>query len=199
METVSDTFCGRPGVNDLQPLSETEARCWYALRVRPRHEKSVFEQLNAKGLNAFLPLYPARRKWADRWKILSLPLFDGYVFCRFEPSARSRVLCTPGVIDVVRNGSEPASIDEAEIECVRLVMNSGRHAEPYPALHQGQRVTVSAGPLAGAAGTLLEVRSGLRLVISIELLQRSVQVEIERDRVVPNEARKTVKFASSKK
>lgn len=160
---------------------------WYALRVRPRHEKSVFEQLGNKEYSAFLPLYSARRRWADRWKVLSLPLFPGYVFCCFDTAARSRVLATPGVIDVVRLGSEPAPIASSEIEAIRLVAASNLKAEPYPSLVRGQRVVVDGGPLNGVAGTLMQVRNGVRLVISVELLQRSVQVEIEREHVVPSE------------
>lgn len=159
---------------------------WYALRVRPRHEKSVLEQLESKYYAAFLPLYSDRRRWADRWKVLSLPLFPGYVFCCFDASTRGRVLATPGVIDVVRLGSEPAPISSHEIEAIRLVVNSNLRPEPYPSLVRGQRVVVSGGPLDGVAGTLMQVRNGVRLVISVELLQRSVQVEIERDRVIPS-------------
>jgi transcription antitermination factor NusG len=155
--------------------------------VRSRHEKSVLDQLEAKEYQAFLPLYAARRRWADRWKILTLPLFAGYVFCRFDTAARSRVLATPGVIDVVRTGPEPALIESCEIEAIRLVVNSRLNAEPYPSLVRGQRVVVTDGPLKGVAGTLMQVRNGIRLVISIELLRRSVQVEIERDRVIPSE------------
>jgi len=170
-----------------QELHERITLPWYALRVRSRHEKSVFEQLGTKQYSAFLPLYSARRRWADRWKVLLLPLFPGYVFCRFDAAARGRVLATPGVIDVVRLGSDPAPIDASEIEAIRLVVNSNVKAEPYPSLVRGQRVVVSGGPLHGVSGTLMQVRNGLRLVISVELLQRSVQVEIERDRVIPSE------------
>jgi len=169
-------------------LSDGVQPDWYALRVRPRHEKSVFEQLEAKEYDALLPLYEAKRRWADRWKIVSLPLFAGYVFCRFNTGARARVLATPGIIDVVRTGSDPAPIDSAEIEAIRLVVKSNVKAEPYPSLLRGQRVVVSDGPLKGITGTLMDVRASVRLVISIELLQRSVQVEIERDRVIPSEA-----------
>lgn len=160
---------------------------WFALHVRPRHEKSVLAQLNGKEYNAFLPTYTSRRRWADRWKELALPLFPGYVFCCFQASTRSRVLATSGVIDVVRTGSEPAPVDVAEIEAIRRVVNSPFRAEPYPALIEGQRVMVASGPLSGVTGTLLQVRSGVRLVISVELLQRSVLVEIERECVIPAE------------
>ncbi len=160
---------------------------WYALRVRSRHEKSVTAQLESKEYNVFLPLYQARRKWVDRWKDLSLPLFPGYVFCCFNASSRSGVLATSGIIDVVRIGAELAPVETSEIEAIRFVVNSPLFVEPYPSLVRGQRVTVIAGPLKGLMGTLLEIRKSVRLVISVELLCRSVLVEIERDWVMPTE------------
>ncbi len=159
--------------------------CWYALHVRSRHEKAVQSQLEAKQQEAFLPLCTVRNKWADRWKTVSLPLFPGYVFCRFDPAARHAVLATSGVIDVVRSGSEPAVIENSEIEAIQLVVKSGVAAEPYPQLVQGQRVMVTDGPLKGVMGTLTSVRNTIRLVMSVELLRRSVLLEIDRDWVVP--------------
>ncbi|HYM08915.1 MAG TPA: UpxY family transcription antiterminator [Terriglobales bacterium] len=160
---------------------------WYALHVRSRHEKSVSAQLQAKQFDVFLPLYPARHRWADRWKMLSLPLFPGYVFCRFDASAQSGVLATSGVIDVVRVGAQAAPVETSEIEAIHRVVNSPVLTEPYPTLVTGERVMLTRGPLSGLTGILVGIRNGLRLVISVELLRRSVLVEIERDWVVPSE------------
>ena len=160
---------------------------WYALHVRSRHEKSVSAQLEAKNYDVFLPLYRVRHQWADRWKTVSLPLFSGYVFCRFDAATRSRALETSGVIDVVRIGCEPEPVETGEIEAIRLVVNSPLFAEPYPGLVTGQRVTMCDGPLRGLTGTLLEIRKTVRLVISVELLRRSVIVEIDRDWAAPYE------------
>ena len=157
---------------------------WYALHVRSRHEKSVWSQLESKAHEVFLPLYSSRQKWADRWKTVSFPLFPGYVFCRFNNQKRSSVLTTSGVIDVVRVGSQPAAIDSHQIEAIQRVLESQLPAESHD-LIQGEPVTMSEGPLKGLAATLVEVRNGVRLVVSIELLRRSVLVEIDRDWVVP--------------
>lgn len=163
-------------MSDLQITSR-----WYALHVKSRHEKFVTAQLEAKQYNVFLPLYRTTRKWADRWKSVSLPLFPGYVFCHFEAAARSGVMATSGLIDVVRIGADPAPVETSEIEAVRLIVNSTLEPEPYPKLVKGQRVEMSGGPLSGLSGILMEVRNGLRLVVSVELLHRSVMVEIERE------------------
>lgn len=161
---------------------------WYALHVRSRHEKSVLAQLEVKQCDAFLPLYQTKHRWADRWKTVSLPLFPGYVFCRFDAAARSSVLATSGVIDIIRSGGEPAPIDSSEIEAIQVVLRTPLQVEPYPSLVAGQRVTVDGGPLKGLSGTLLEIRNSVRLVISVELLRRSVLVEIEREWASPANA-----------
>lgn len=161
------------------------AQQWYALHVRSRHEKRVSAQLKAKQHDVFLPLYWARHRWADRWKTVCLPLFQGYVFCRFEGATQPRVLATTGVIDVVRIGAKAAPVETAEIEAIRRVVNSPLPVEPYPSLVAGQKVVMGGGPLNGLSGTLVKIRNGLRLVISVELLRRSVLVEVERQWVVP--------------
>lgn len=163
---------------------------WYALYVRSRHEKSVSAQLEAKQHEVFLPLYTARHKWADRWKNVTLPLFQGYVFCRFQAQKRSAVLTTTGVIDVVRIGSEPAEIDSAVIESIQAAVKSPLMTEPYTGLVEGQQVIMTGGPLTGVRGRLVKIKESLRFVISVELLNRSVLVEIESDWIVPCEPEK---------
>ncbi len=163
---------------------------WYALYVRSRQEKSVQAQLQAKAEDVFLPLYASRHKWADRWKTVSLPLFPGYVFCRFDAGHRSSVLTTSGVIDVVRSGSQLAPVADRDIEAIKRVVSSPLLAEPYPDLVPGESVTMRDGPLVGMSGTLMEVRKGLRLVVSVELLRRSILIEIDRDWVASNAPRR---------
>jgi transcription antitermination factor NusG len=165
-------------------MSEDLGLYWHALYVRSRHEKSVYAQLDAKEEEAFLPLYSRKQKWADRWKTVELPLFPGYVFCRFDANRRYSVLATSGVIDVVRTGSQPAPIHAGDIEAIQRIVKSPLLTEPLPDLVAGEKVIMSDGPLKGLTGTLMEVRKGFRLVVSIELLRRSVLVEIDRDWVV---------------
>ena len=175
-------------------MVEDSYSAWHAVRVRSRHEKLVFAQLQAKQHETFLPLYAAKHKWADRWKTVSLPLFPGYLFCRFPRPGRSSVLSTPGVIDLVRTGSEPAPIADGEIEAIQKAVNSPLLTEPYAGLVNGQRVVMTEGPLKGLAGTLLETRRNLRLVLSVELLHRSVVIEIEREWIAPLEPERSVLY-----
>src|ERR1700722_11011336 len=168
-----------------QTMPETVPLEWYALHVRSRHEKIVHAQLEAKQQDVFLPLYSAKRKWADRRKVVSLPLFPGYVFCRFDSARRYSVLATTGVIDIVRFGSEPAPIPDSEIEAVQMIVNSPVPAEPYPNLVEGQSVIISDGPLNGLVAKVANVRNALRLVVNVQLLGRAVLVEMDRDWIVP--------------
>ena len=158
---------------------------WFALVVKPRHEKTVDSMLRIKGLESFLPLYTTRRRWADRYKNVQLPLFPGYVFSRFDSSFRSGVLSTPGLFDIVRSGKEFAAIPDNEIADLQRAMNSGLTTEPWPYLATGEVVEMDRGPLHGLTGTVLEIKKSTRLVLTVSLLSRSVLVEIDRDWVHP--------------
>jgi transcription antitermination factor NusG len=167
-------------------LRRDSGKKWYALRVKSRHEKSVTHLLRSKSFEVFLPLYRARQRWADRTKIVEFPLFTGYTFCCFNTTERLAVQDIPGVVDVVRNGTIPAAIDNEEIASIRRAVESRLGLELVPALMAGQRVRMVAGPLAGLEGTYVRAARGLRLVLSATLLQQSVLVEIDADWVVPS-------------
>src|SRR5262245_22844437 len=127
---------------------------WYALQVRPRRESMIAEILSNKGYEPFLPTYNVKRRWSDRTKILTLPLFSGYLFCRFDVETRLPILQTPGVTSIVGIGRNPRAIDEAEIEAIRRVINSGVRGNPYPDLPVGQRVRIESGALEGLVGVV---------------------------------------------
>lgn len=158
---------------------------WHAIRVRPRWEKIVAEALRGKQYEEYLPLYRKRNRWSDRQKDVDLPLFPGYVFCRAELSGRPLLVTTPGVIGILRFGNIPAIVSQQEIEAIRAVIQSGASAEPWPYLREGQRVRVNRGALAGVEGILIRTKSDWRVVLSVEVLCRSVAVEIYREWVEP--------------
>jgi transcription antitermination factor NusG len=162
---------------------------WYALTVKHQHEATARSALEFKGFEALAPTYRARRRWADRVKEINRPLFAGYVFCRFDFAERVKVIDTPGVAKVVEFGGAPAEISEGEIAAIRTVMDSNLSVHPWPYLKLGDRVRVERGPLRGVEGTLLREEGCLQLVIGIEMLQRSLAVEVEADMVTPVQAR----------
>ena len=158
---------------------------WLALQTRCRYEGFVAKQLRHKGYQILLPLYTCRRRWSDRIKELELPLFPGYVFCRFNPLVRLPILMTPGVIQVVGVGKSPIPVDDADIADIQTAVRSGLPRQPWPFLQIGQRVRVERGPLCGLEGILLNIKGRDRLILSVTLLQRSVAVEVEDSWVSP--------------
>lgn len=158
---------------------------WFALSTKRNREKHVAEILRGKGYEEFVPVYRSRRKWSDRYKEFELPLFPGYVFCRFEPGRRLPVLTTPGVVLVVGNGRVPVPVEDAEIEALKMLVKSRLQLEPWPYLKVGERVVIENGALAGLEGILQDVRKSCRVVVSVDLLQRAVAVEVDRHWVRP--------------
>lgn len=156
---------------------------WFALTAKPRHEKAVSQSLRSKGLEVFLPLYRLRHKWSDRMKAVDLPLFPGYVFCRFNSDCRLPVLTTPGVKSIVGFSNRPVPVSDEEIAGVQTILASGLPAQPWPYLSAGQSVRIERGSLAGIEGVLLHEKDSMRVVVSVELLRRAVAVEIGRDMI----------------
>jgi transcription antitermination factor NusG len=159
----------------------TQSYPWFAMTVKLNREKSVAQCLRYKGLEDYLPLYKARRQWSDRVQSVELPLFPGYIFCRFDYHRRLPVLTTPGVNSIVGFGGDPAPVSESEIDDIKMILASGLPARPWPFIRVGQRVRIERGSLAGLEGILLREKGAVHVVVSVELLSRSVAVEIDRD------------------
>jgi transcription antitermination factor NusG len=152
---------------------------WFALQVRTRREAVVADYLEGTGYEWFLPLCQSRRHWSDRIKEVEVPLFPGYLFCRFNPQDRLPILKTPGVIQIVGYNRSPIPVDENEIAAIQRLVASGIPNQPWPFLAVGDRVTIESGPLRGLEGILTSLKGDHRLVLSVSLLQRSVAVEID--------------------
>jgi transcription antitermination factor NusG len=151
---------------------------WYAAYTTARHEKRVAENLQQKDIECYLPLYEALHRWKDRKAKVLLPLFPGYVFVRVPLRERLRVLEIPSVVHLVGRGDQPTELPEQEIESLRNGLTA-LCAEPCPYLKVGDRVRVKHGPLAGLECILLRKRDSCRLVLSIDIIMRSVAVEID--------------------
>jgi len=168
------------------PLPEVDlALRWFAVTVRPQHEKAVARHLGTVGLESFLPLYRTRRIWSDRLKELNLPLFPDYVFCRFVVRDRVTVLKIPGVRAVVGFGKEPTPVSDAEIAALKTMVASGVPVHPWPYLKIGDWVRIARGPLQGLEGILVQHKGSWRVVVSVHLLQRSVAAEVDRLSIWP--------------
>lgn len=152
---------------------------WFALQVHAKHEFGVANSLRSRGYDPFLPLSRCRKLWSDRIKVVEVPLFPGYMFCRLDLHYRLPVLTAPGVIRIVGHTRLPVPVDESEIDAIQTIVASGLPNEPWPYLRAGDRVRIERGPLRGLEGLLVETRGSHRLILSVTLVQRSVSVEID--------------------
>jgi len=153
---------------------------WYAILTKTGREKNATLLLENSGFECYLPVSKSSRRWSDRTKEIEVPLFPGYLFCRMNPNDRLPVLITPGVVQIVGAGKTPIAIQEHEIAAIKRVASSGLSTMPWPYLQLGQTARIEEGPLQGLSGIVVRIKSGLKLVLSVQLLQRSIAVEIDR-------------------
>jgi transcription antitermination factor NusG len=151
---------------------------WYAAYTCANHERRVADQLASRGVEYFLPHYESVRRWKDRKVRLRMPLFPGYILVQVALRDRLRVLEVPSVVRLVGFNGRPAPLPEADVTRIREFLERGFRAEPHPYLTVGKRVRVKNGPLAGMEGILSRRKGKLRVVISIELVQRAVAVDV---------------------
>jgi transcription antitermination factor NusG len=169
---------------------------WYAILTKTGREKNATLLLENSGFECYLPVHKSSRKWSDRTKEIDLPLFPGYLFCRMNPNNRLPVLITPGVVQIVGRGKTPIPIEENEIAAIKRAASSGLSTMPWPYLQVGQMARIEEGPLQGLSGIIVRIKSRLKLVLSIQLLQRSIAVEIDREWIRATHSAGAVKQAS---
>ena len=167
-----------------QEQAMSQAR-WYAAYTCAKHEKRVAAELGMREVEHFLPVYSSVRRWKDRRVMLDLPLFPGYVFVRLALRDRLRVVQIPSVVRLVGFGGLPTALPDTEMEIMRSGVSQSPHAEPHPFLTVGRRVRITGGPFAGLEGILKRKKGNLRVVVSLELIQRSVAVDVDAADVRP--------------
>jgi len=183
---------GEMGVRVAEPYTEVYPQSmvaasgvfpqWYAVQTRPRHEHMVASQLDHEGLPVLLPLAAQVRRWSDRRKVIQVPVFPNYVFVKLalvSNEQRVFVLRRSGVIGFVGPNREATPIEASQIESVRTLMSAETEFRPHPYLAVGQRVRIRSGALKGLEGILLQITGDDHLVLSIDLINKSVTVRIE--------------------
>jgi transcription antitermination factor NusG len=171
--------------NFLSGIATPAAEPWYALYTCPRHEKRVADQIKQRRISCFLPVYRSVRRWKDRRKELELALFPGYVFVQVAPTDRVRVLQVAGAVRFVSFNGQPVPLPESEIASLMTGIQSGARVEPHPYLTVGRRVRVRYGPFAGSQGILSRRKDRFRVVLSLDLIMRSVSVEVDESDIEP--------------
>jgi transcription antitermination factor NusG len=155
---------------------------WYAVAVKPQHEFQVLRGLNVlEQMEAFLPTYKEKRFWTDRAKVIEVPLFNGYVFARFDFKAwQIPVLRLAGVRSIVGFAGEPMPIPDQEIFNIRQLVAAKLPLQPWLFVKSGDRVRIEHRPLRGVEGTILRQKDRWCMVVNIDLLNRSVSVTLDR-------------------
>jgi transcription antitermination factor NusG len=160
---------------------EPEETHWYAIHTMARHEKWIAQQLQEKRVFTFLPLLQQIHRWSDRQRNVGVPLFSCYAFVRIAQTTEERlkVLRTPGVLGFVGNERQGTPIPDEQIESLRTTISQKIPCVPYPFISNGKRVRILGGSLDGVGGILVRQGADQRLVVSVELLRRSVAIRVE--------------------
>jgi transcription antitermination factor NusG len=174
---TSQTWPDRPA--SVSGLDAGIEAAGFAVWTPSRHEARVLDQLEGKGIEAFLPTITRWSRWKDRRKRIDWPLFPGYCFARFDPRQSLPVVTCAGVVSLVSFEGKAAAIPAVEIEAVRTLVTSDLKYDPCPLLHEGMAVEVVAGPLRGVVGRLVRKGAHARLVLAVDLIGQAVSVEID--------------------
>lgn len=150
---------------------------WHALKVRPRFERIVALRLRQRDIEQYLPF---RQIGRDSTHSIELPLFPAYVFCKYDDLAVSPFWDVPGVLSMVQGNDGTNVIPEQQITDLRRVLMVGATIESCQFTPHGRTVMVEDGPLSGVTGILEERTDRRLLVVSIQLIRRSIAVKIDR-------------------
>lgn len=166
-------------MSSVSTLGKDVGQNWYAVYTSPCREKKAAERLAMRGIEHFLPLYHLTRRWKDGRRVaLELPLFPSYLFVRASRADRTSILGTPGILSIVGTSQGAVPLPAAEI----LSLREGLHlsnATPHPFLNVGERARIRSGALAGAQGIIVRHKSSTRIVLTLELIMRSIAVEVD--------------------
>jgi transcription termination/antitermination protein NusG len=155
---------------------------WYAVHTRSRFEMKVFEGFSGKSIEAFVPKIQVMSRRKDRRKKILIPLLPGYVFVHFDmaPEVYWDIIKTTGVVRMVSFRGEPVPARDEEVASLMILDGTDRTVQNRIYMSKGDRVMIMEGPLKGLVGFYLRHKGqSKKVVVSIELLQRSLAVEIE--------------------
>jgi len=154
---------------------------WYALYTRSRFEKKMLTELTDRKIEVFLPMREILSRWKDRKKKIWIPLFPGYLFVNHidTPENRFRILNIPGAVRFVGFKGHADPVPEEQLQSIRRFLESSLSVDPYPYLQVGTRVEVTAGPLKGIQGLLVEKRGKFRFILQVDLIRQAISIEID--------------------
>ena len=162
-------------------MNQSQKKFWYAVYLKSRHEFKAEKKLLEKDIETFLPVIERIRQWKDRKKVVSFPLFSGYIFVNIPDNYNSMlsILKTPGVVRFLTLEGKPSPIPEEQIISLKKLIENNEQIDPHPYISEGQQVRITSGPLAGVEGTLIEKLNHNFLVLSIDLIKQGAAVKID--------------------
>lgn len=146
-------------------------------------ERMTGQLLTDKGYEVFFPTFRQRKQWSDRVKVMHAPLFPRYLFCRSIISVAGYIITTPGVIKILGVNGRPTPVDEMEMTAMKKIVLSGFPLHPHKSLQVGDMVTIRKGPLAGISGRIIRKGNGLRLVVTVQMIEKSIVVTLPNEYV----------------
>jgi transcription antitermination factor NusG len=169
---------GETGIKGHGAVGENRGR-WFAAYTMSRHEKHIAAQCERIGIDHFLPLYVLHKTRKSRTRVdVQLPLFPNYIFSQLMPGEHVQLLKLPGVLSIVGNAAGPVPIPVAEIDALRQFVRCKAFL-PHANVQSGDRVRVSRGPLQGLTGVVLRRNNGLRFVVTLDTIEKSVAVDLD--------------------
>lgn len=183
-QAINQMFGDKASPN-LQTTYAVDDRNWYAVWTVPQNEKSVVRHLDVREIESFLPTYESFRVWKNRQRMkVVMPLFPTYLFVRINSRERSKVLQSPGVLQIVGNSREYLPVPDPEIECLRC-SSQRRMVEPYRELVVGEKVRIRSGVMCGVEGTLVRKSNGIRFVVTLELINQHAAIQVDPEDLEP--------------
>ena len=183
-QTTGQSFEEKASLNSVM-LDASSSRNWFAVFTVPQNEKSVVKHLSLREVESFLPTYETVRVWKNRQRMkIVLPLFPSYLFVHINSRERTKVLQSPGVLHIVGNGRKHIPLPDAEIEFLRSGLCRQR-IEPYRELVVGEKVRIKGGVMQGVCGTLVRKGSGVRFVLTLELINQHAAVQVDAEDLEP--------------
>jgi transcriptional antiterminator RfaH len=171
--------------SENKDLNFIDIENWYAVYTKPRSEKKLDALLKKFSIEAYLPLLKLKKKWSDRTKIISMPLFTSYIFVRIVyRESYLKVLNIPHAVGFVKSYGNPAIIPESEIELIKSLVDE------FPdkikvleseMLQKGNEVTIKTGPFAGRKAIVDRVKNETYVLLEIKTIQKILKIEINKE------------------
>ncbi len=166
-----------PGMLEYPADSPERTPVWWAIHTRPRCEKKMDEWLRLAGCARYLPWRPSLRIYKSKRVTFEKPLFPGYAFGAFSPLGRQSVFRSEYAANIIPVADQDTFLKQ--MDAIRVALEAGAPLEDHPYIAAGQRVRITTGRFRGIEGIVTRLRNKARVCLSVDILQRSVALEVD--------------------